>query len=282
MARRFINAGAFNAVSAGQTATLDLSVGNLAYHMFQLEYGTGAAGGATQAQMESDITEIRIRVNGKVQRRMSAKQLLAINKWNGLAVDAGAGAGQNGFLPIWLSEPWRRSAQGEDALAWGTSDIQSLQLEVDLAAAANAPKFPDPSAEIERVARGLGGIIKYRKFRVPVSGIGQVQFFPPRSDAYARIHAFETAAGDIADVKVTIAGEDVFDATDDKIEAIYKSYGLVPQAGVFHIAFDRTQRVFDFESLVRNGATVGDFRLDFNMAVANSFDLITEVFGPRD
>lgn len=284
MTRRYIDLPSFNGVAASQTATLDIPVGDIKYHMLHIEYDTTDAGGPIQSVVEADLTEFRLKVNGKVQRRFSAADLFKVNAWHGEDVDIGD-ANTPAFLPLWLSEPWRRTAQGEDALGWGTQEIQSLQLEVDLAASATGPALV-ARAEIERVREPLAGIIKWRKFTIPVSASGLVQWFPPRFDAYAVIHLIETTAADITDVKVVVDGEDVFNATDDAIEKVYATYGLTPQTGVFHIAWDRTMRVSDFLSMVRGRGqgkrAVSEFQVELNMAVAANVTALTETFGPRD
>lgn len=93
----------FNAVAAGQTATLNLPATRI-YHGVRLVYTTVTAGGATQANMEAELTEIRIKVNGKVQRRLSAAHIFALNAYRGKAFETG-------LLPIFFSEPWRRTVQ---------------------------------------------------------------------------------------------------------------------------------------------------------------------------
>jgi hypothetical protein len=279
MPRRFIKVGAFQGVAAGQTATLDLPVGDITYHHLQLQYGTSTGGGPNEANMNAELSEIRLKVDGKIQRRSSFQELMTIAKLNGIAFETG-------IVPIFFSEPWRRTPVGEDGLAWGTQDIESFQVEVDIDAGATAPTLFSPSAQIDRARRPMTGIIKWRKFRVNVTATGVQQFFPPRIDAYSRAHAFETTAADISDVKVIKDGETIIEATDDKLEPLMRANGLVPQTGLFHIPFDITQRVSDFEPLVvgpnNDLRRVGEFRWEFNMAVAASFDLITETFGPRD
>jgi hypothetical protein len=270
--RDFISTNSFNSVAAGQTATIDLPVGGLTYHQCRIRYGTGTAGGASQANMESEITAVRIKVDGKVQRRFSAVELFAINAFNGIAF-------QTGELPIFFSEPWRRSAQGEDALAWGTADIGTFQIEVDLAAGATAPTL-EAYLEVERVSRPMGAIVKWRRYNVPVSAAGVVNVTTlPKIDAYYRLHAH---TGNVSDVEILVDQLQRYKASAARNTAILQDYGKSPQAGWFHVAFDRTDRVAD--ALAMRGAqrAVSEYRIDFNMSAAGSFDLITETLGPRD
>ena len=123
--RRHEPARSFNAVGAGQTATLNLPPDGI-YHKLMLHYAEGGTA-ADAATVTAAIDEARLIVNGKVQRRFTGEDLLAINAYHGKAYT-------DGYLPIFFSEPWRRTVQGEDALAWGMGDVETFQLEVDIAA----------------------------------------------------------------------------------------------------------------------------------------------------
>lgn len=272
--RQFVTTNSFNAVAAGGTATVSLPVRNRIYHSLVLYYGTGTAGGPTEANMIAEIEEVRIKVDGKVQRRFTAEELFAINAFNGVAVE-------DGILPIFFSEPWRRTAQGEDALAWGTGDINTFQVEVDIASGATAPTL-SARVEIEAGIRAMGTIVKWRKFVVPVSATGVVNLTTlPMLDAYYRMHAF---SGNIADVEIRVDQAEVFKATQTQNDHLLsKVYGKTPQASTYHVSFDRTDRVSDALPMVRaDGGRVSEFRLDFNMSAAASFPLLTETLGARD
>jgi len=277
MPRNFITTNSFQAVAAGQTATIELPIGELVFHELLLLYGTTAAGGANRVNTEAHITEVRVKLNGKVQRVFSAAQLFNLNEVNGITFAAG-------FLPIFFGEPWRRSADGEDVLAWGTDDISTFTVEVDIDAAALNPTL-DARIVVDRVRRPLGPIVKWRRFTVPVSAIGIVNVTTlPKQDAYYRLHAFSTV---IDDVEVTIDQLEVFKMTDGQMRELYTEMGLAVPAALTSIIFDPTQRVGDalgMATRLPNGQTraVSEFRVDYNMSAATSFALITEVLGPRD
>lgn len=284
--RQYVVLPAFNGVAAGQTATIDLPVGALAYHWIDLFFGCTNAGNGNQANLESYITEVRLKLNGKVQRRFSAKELDTINAFYG----AQYGYKADGTLAqasIFFSEPWRRTPQGEDALAWGMADVASFQIEVDLAAGVTGPTLT-AKAEIERVNRVLGPIIKWRKYTIQVAAAGIVTVNTlPKIDAYYELHAFLTAAADLTDLTVTVDNQQVFKALRVDIDNLNTRYGFTPQANVTSVVFDRTKRVSDSLSMVaaQKGSQilrVQNFQIDWNMANANSFPIQTLVLGPRD
>lgn len=263
----------FNAVGAGQTATVDLPT-DRRYHQIFIQYKTNA----NQATIEADITEVRIKVNGKVQRRFSAMQLNAINAFNGYAFTSG-------MIPIFFSEPWRRNVLSEDSLAWGMQNVSTFQIEVDIAGTATAPTLQGV-AVTDPMQQPLQNIIKWRQVTVPISstGIYTLSTLPKiLGEGYQRMHCFENAANDISAVEVQVDGFTVQELTDSQNSAILANRDFLPQTAVYHIVFDDTQRVEDGLSVTKaNGTLVNELRLDFNMAVASAFTLLQEVIGNPD
>jgi len=267
----FIKTNSFNAVAPGQTATLALPTSQK-YHGIQITYKSSGVD-ATAAQMKADITQVRLKVNGKVQRVFSATQLFVANYDNGHTVI------YNGKIQIFFAEPQRRTAQGEDALAWGTKDVDSFQVEVDIAGTALAPSM---SAEVlvDPVNTVMGPIIKWRTQNVPVTatGITTTTTFD-KNNAYYRIHAFST---DINAVAVIVDQERVLEATKGSLDAFYAANGLLVDPSETLIAFDPNQRVSSALSMIKNGAPVSEFRVEWDMAVAASFTVMHEILGQRD
>jgi hypothetical protein len=269
--RKFVVESSFNAVAAGGTASIDLPVGKK-YHQLRIAYGTTTGGGPTQANMEAHIDEMRVKVNGKVQRTMSAAELFAINAYHGIAV-------VNGILPIFFSEPWRRTALGEDLTGWGTNDVETFQVEIDIDAAALTPTLSmtvisEPSAE------DMGPIVKWDRFTIPVGAVGvfnHTQF--PKDDAYYAVHNF---SANIDDVLVRVDGEDRFDAVLADANEYYAQNGFTGQASMFHVDFGPTARVSDILAMVEDGKRVADFRVDYTMSAGTPFVAITETLGLRD
>ena len=273
-----------NGVALGQTATLTLAVGPVIYHKLVLQYGN-TAGNPTQATTEAAIAEIRLKLNGKIQRRFSAAKLDSINAFSGKAMQG------NGYLEIFFSEPWRRTPQAEDALAWGTQNgggVSTFQVEVDFAAGGAAGPTMVAHAEVEYLNRPIGVISKWRQYTQPVAAIGKVTNNTlPKTDGYQALHCFPVGANDISDITVTVDQVIRMQGTLSDLTNLLKAYGWTPQAGMFHAVFDRTGRVSDYLPMVythggKQTGVVGNFQLDFDMAVANSFPLIAEVLGQPD
>lgn len=271
--RRFKPLPSFAAVAAGQTATLDIPARGT-YYSLMLSYTTSTSGGATQANMETEITEIRLKINGKIQRRFSAEELFDINTYKGQTITAGK-------LQIYFAEPWRQTVQGEEALAWPMGDVDTFQIEVDIANNSSQTCSLSASAQWNKNEAPMGPIVKWRKFTVPVSatGITNVTTFP-KADAYMAIHGH---SANISDVEVTVDGEEVFDATLAEAQELQKNYGNSPVSGWFHIDYAYTNRVSDALPMrATDGKAVAEYRVDFNMSSAASFTAITETLGLRD
>ena len=275
--REPITTNSFSGVAPGQTATLELPVGNLIYHNILFRYDTGTAGGPNQANMEAEIEEIRIKLNGIVQRTFSAAELFALNAINGIAVEAG-------FLQHFFSEPWRRSALGEDALGWGTSDLDTFQIEVDIASGATSPTL-SATVEVERLPRKLGPIVKWRRFVLQPNAAGLLNVTNlPKLDAYLRLHTF---ANTITRQRVVVDQEEKFNQLDTESRRRYADAGLLVPAAMTSIIFDKTQRVADALPMATplpggGSKRVSEFRLDLTFSAPGSHTLLTETLGPRD
>ena len=275
MTREFIEYDNFQSVGPGQKATLDLPVGALAVHELVIRYGTDAALGPTRARMEMDIERIRISLNGRAQREFTPRELFAINAYRGKAA-------QNGQLPIFFSEDWRRTPAGEEGMAWRLGDVDTFQVEVFLASDASAPtlgarlEFQPVTAENFRSP----AIVKWRRFNFPVTATGEMQQMGlPKQDAYQAIHCFSPH---INNVRVETDGKVWWDLTAIDAEQILRDKGWSPQSGLYHIDFARTGRADHALPMVIGQRRVGVYKINFDMAAASSFDALVEVFGPRD
>lgn len=126
-------------VAASKTATITLPIGQR-YHSVLLQHGY-ASGTNTIAAALANITEVRVLINGKVQRKMTGQQVRDWNILHGTAYDCqGVPNTSPGVsLPIFFTEPWRKDNQDGMALAiptvWNRGRFSTFKIEVDLGAA---------------------------------------------------------------------------------------------------------------------------------------------------
>jgi len=263
----------FNAVAAGQTATVDLPTDGT-YHGLIIHFVNNAID-AVQATMETLLTQFRLKVNGKVQRVFSAQQVFDINADHGQTVTAG-------YIEIFFAEPWRRTTQGEDALAWGMGDVDTFQLEIDIGAAAVNPVLSLKAVKTPE-NRPMGPITKWKRFSMSpgVAGIFNVMTLP-KNDPYYALHFWHA---NITEAEVKVDQSEKWNLTIAEAAILAAQYGRVAQAGVLSIDFDVTNRVSDMLLMTKpeaGNARINDFRIDLTMSAADNITLITETVGLRD
>lgn len=250
----------FNAVAAGQTANVSIPVGPT-YRQFMLYYKRGAAL-ATEAQIASDLKKIRIKINGVSQIEVSAADLITDLKYNGFSVDAGV-------LPIMLAWPTARTPIMEEALAWGTQNVDTLNMEVDIDPAAVAPAL-ELVAWTTPDKRPLGPIIKITTITEAAAASGTFEYSQmPRSIGdLARAHFHSP---NITNLELQINGSRYIDSPIEVINASYKWTGRVPQAGV--VTYDPCwlDRYDDRVPL----ADKQDVRFKLNMSAAGVIRVVT-------
>lgn len=276
MARFWKKTKAPNSVGAGQTAIFDLSTVDI-YHSLLLTYTTTTAGGATRANMEAELTQFRLLVNGVVQRVFTATELFAILEILGIPVTAGE-------IPIFFSEPWRRTLVGEDLLAWPMGDLGergTFHLEVDIAAGAFAPTLKAVAAKDFGNA-AMGPIVKWRRHNINAGAGGDLQWYdlPPGDSVYA-LHCF---TNQINSIRIETDGVIRYDLTKAEADKILTDYGWTPSANIFSVMFDYTGRHEDAQSLIdpRTKRPFKEVLINFNMAGAANFNIIGVQIGQRD
>jgi hypothetical protein len=123
-------------VAASKTVLIDMPCGQR-YHYIELLHGY-SAGTNTIAAAATNISEIRLYSNSRIQRVISGTQLRDMNLLNGTAYDCQGlpNTAPGVSFPIYLAEPWRESPADQDALAWSTNGWLNFQMQIDLGAAA--------------------------------------------------------------------------------------------------------------------------------------------------
>lgn len=233
MARRLITLPSFEGQSASQTATLRLPVGLRYFELLlELDANTWSSYGTA---------DVRILVNGKVQRVHTVNELVRtanINSSSHLYADTATV-----ILPIFFGLPWQRNEVGEDLFAWGTSNLRSLTLEIDLPStwktAGHATKI-EARAWVDDAQANIGGILKARRYFRSAAGAGVIQIQDlPRIDNISRVHFF---SANVTKVVCKADQLEIFNAGKTANNELLKSLGLRNDAAVFSVCFDATQR----------------------------------------
>lgn len=270
---------------SAHTITVDMPVGPR-YHAIYIKClnpGTGKVG--------TDLLgEIRIKVNGKVQRVFTADELNKINILNGFewACTGFATAATEFTLPIWFAEPWRKSTEAQQGLAWSTGDVSTFQLEVDIKAYASTAAVTGLTfqAEIDdsyitvdgkSIPQPMGVITKWFNFQLPIVAASSWHDFTgfPKRGFYQSMHLVD-ANLDEFEIKLdnSIYYQDTVTSNNAKLKqrqmlpnpsATITPYGVaadLPTRGMVDIVLDRDDRLDSALAMVYpNGRPVQDFNL---------------------
>lgn len=270
-----------NGTTAGVTAQIQPDPFGT-YFGLRLYYKRGGAA-ATPAQIASDLTEIRVLLNGTIQWQLTGAQLQMVNAVRGISPD-------NGEVPLWFMEPYRKTEQVQDRRSWGMVGIDQFTVEVDIAAGAVTPVLtaaklwtPIPSV--------MGEIRKFKRVTVPISVTGDNTVSTlPRNDRILNLHCNTTI---LTNVKVKLNNNEQYNIDPARIHSLAKEFGYVPQTGWQHLAFDYRRRGAMFvESLdafldkdgkaIFPALTLLPLDITFTTSAATPFTMIRELSGPRD
>jgi hypothetical protein len=270
-----------NGTTAGATAQIMPDpIGT--YFGLRMYYTRGGAA-ATTGQIASDITMIRVNLNGTTQWMMSGAQLQAINSYRGINPDAGE-------IPLWFHEPYRKAQGNQDFRSWGMIGIDNFTVEVDISGAAPTPVLTC-ARYWTQIPSVMGEIRKFKPATVPITVAGDNTITTlPRNDRILNLHC-NTSIITNWDVKVN--NTQLYNHAPGRLHSLFKEYGMTAQAGWQHLAFDyRNRGVGGTESLdpfldSKGGVSfppVTLLGLDIKLTTnaATPFTLIRELSGPRD
>lgn len=282
MVKRWIKAPSLIGMAASSTAVCNLPIGPR-YHTL------GISGTGTSAT--THINEMRLKVNGKVQRVFTYTELQAINILNGSQF--GVQGTTTFFLPIFLAEPWRKSNRDQDLLAWGTGNLDSFQLEIDIKS--SAPTTLSVVAQIDNsivqqdgksIQQPMGLITKWNRVQLPLTGTspdyGSASF--PIRDNYQSIHIVDSG-GTFASYALKVDNFVIREVTKVENDALLTAYGLTPVAGRLDIIFDHDDFLNSaLPTQGPDGRRIQDLKLSLvsDTATARNLSTIYQTIGLAD
>jgi hypothetical protein len=254
-------------VTAGGQALAKMPIGN-AYHDLYIEYS-----GVTLEQ----LTEIRIKLNGKVVHRYSATERDAMNQFNGLA-------GADGILRIPFDRIGLKQRVGEELTLINTGSraengraITSFHVEIDIAAAASAPVLELTAIQSDARPGGPGTVLHIVPFTRSAAGAGELQvsdlpYNSPTAQLLPRIY-IKTA--NLTKMRIERDTYSIFERKKSLNELIQTQGNRVPQSGWFN--YDTTERGYGGAMTALGG--VDDFRLMMDMNGAEQVKIWPEYIG---
>lgn len=251
----------FSAVAAGQTANVQVPKGPT-YRQLILTYKKAGVD-ATEAQMAADLTKIRLKINGVTRLEASAADLISLAKYRGFTIDAGQ-------LPVFLAWPTARTPIQEENLAWGTQNVDTFNVEVDIAAGAGAVTL-EASAWVTAEPRPLGPIIQVSTlfFAATASGTFEISTLPKGNGDLVALHL---ASAQITAVEVQVDSGNYLDGLTPALRSSYKWTGRVPQTNFQHYEPVWLDRYDDRIPLINKQ----DFRLKLTMGAADTVRIVME------
>lgn len=284
-----------NAAVASRTSTFNLDIGKR-YHAIWLELGDTAtvAGTTVAAVLANLVDQIRVKVNGKVQRTFSGVEAHALyglmgsaycGKFNGIAsLGSGLTSGGRIYLPIWFAEPWRNNNSEVPLTAWNAAGIDSLQIEVDLHSGLTAPILTG-WYEYDAPTGGLGAIVKWIRQSFGCSGTTQDFNSITKVDFLQSIHLFATTNNHyVSKLKFTANNNIVRDLlTTAENQILLAARNMSPDT----TTYPRFDLVFDYDDPVNsalnaNGLNEMTLHLEYEGANSDNMTAIIQRTGPPE
>lgn len=273
--RRWVRLPDAQNVTPGGRAIQPLPVGARKYFKLILEYKDATA---NQATIEGALKGTRMLVNGRPQREATVAQINTMRAYRGKAF-------QTGRVIYDFGESTARTWQGEEAMGWGTFNLATLSLEIDIDPGAVAPALT-AYAEIEDSNEGLLAIMKWRRHQLDTSaaGVKALRDLPiDPNEAYSKFHIFSANATHVqlkADSDIIV--ETVSRGT---LAAHYsgRPQATIMQANVLTLDLAASTQLDAFLPMKRiDGRKIQDLPLEVTVSAATNCDIIAEVVGPAN
>tara|TARA_R110000868_G_scaffold4437_2_gene27945 strand:- start:418 stop:1281 length:864 start_codon:yes stop_codon:yes gene_type:complete len=284
--KRRIKARAVSNVAASKTALIDLPVGPR-YHEVTLEHGY-SAGTNTVAAAASNITEIRVLVNGRIQRVFSGTQLRDLNILNGTTYDCqGVPNTSPGVsFPIYFAEPWRKDARDQDALAWVTKGFKSFQIEVDISSA-STPTLVASCAVDDFQPSVEPSYVTMRRQGVAASGTSFDINSIDKKGLLQQVSLYPDSGGSQAATIVTVRkdGDIIHELTKSSNFALLTNNGMAPTASgrtasIYDLVFDHDDLLNS--SVMLQGVKEFTLTVEAASAMSGTLTFIVQRYGPLE
>lgn len=268
MARKIIRLPSLSRVVPGSKAVLELPIGPTYRRIFFV---------VTAASLldVGHIGRADVLIDGKVvQTYKNGGRLKALNDYYGRAPDVFTPTRAEfaiHFERAELADMVYRRAPGV-----GTADVQTFNVEIEIAAGAPASIAMVAFAEIDPIPQKLGVFFKVREYSFSSPVAGQVEIDKlPKGAWYSTLHLFKP---DVSFVEVEANQAKAIDATKEILERTQKEASpikRVPQTALAtHIDFITDG---DLSQSLRTDL-LNDFRIKATLATSGAMDIVAETF----
>ncbi|MDO0946638.1 major capsid protein P2 [Chromohalobacter israelensis] len=254
-------------VAAGGTATLNMPLGRT-YEKLILSYS-----GVTRAQLK----DLKLLIDGKpILEYETAEQLASINKYYGRHDAAG-------YITIWFVRPEMNALEQQRVTGLGTGlngkgVIQTLQLEVDIDAAAENPVID--ARAVQSDPKPLGVMTKVKRFVYSSATSGQFEIDNiPKGPRLAAVH-FIKSAGDITRIEVEQNSRKIVEGDKGLLQYLQSESGRTPQPQF--LAVDWLQEGDLGQTIVTNPNVIQDQRFRLTLATPGAVTVLVEYLDGYD
>lgn len=269
MAKKIIPSASLDRVSSGNTAVLKLDTGPT-YEKIRFAI-TSVLGGLDA----NDIESIKVVINGTTRiEYTSLQRLIDLNSFYGRSVDTVSPNLIDVVLPFFGSQ-FDNLADGL-TLGVGTQGLESVNIEIKIAAGAPADIAIAADLLIDTVPQPLGAFLAVRSYGVSSSVTGDVQVrdLPKGGALYTALHLFKS---DISKVVLKANQVEVINAKKSALERFQKDswpFARVPvSARATHIDFLHYGNSGD----LFNTKDVTSLQLTATFDTVGSLDVVTEI-----
>jgi hypothetical protein len=278
--------------AAASTCTLELPIGQR-YHSLHCVVVDGTA--TTVAAILALISQVRVKLNGRVQRTISGAELEDMNALNGATYGALLSGTKTATIPIYLAEPWRKDARDQDALAWPTrwknGAFESFQVEIDFTAA-NLTVAVSAFAIVDNfVPDNSPQICKWLRQSFAAAGTSFDISTIDRRDFLTQVSLYADSGAALKASKVTVRinGQIVHELTVAALMGLLKHYGMDPLGAsrtggasckISDIVFDHDDLLGSAINL--NGASDITLTVEAASAMSGTVTTIVQRIGPPE
>lgn len=230
----------------------------------------------TQATISQRYTRFVLKADGTIKWDVTGTLGQELNAYHGHG-------DQDGVRSLWLAQPKQEVLAAQDALMWGTGDLTTLTLEVDVGAAAVGPLLSlyaliDPTMLKNGKAPPLGAHRLVQAFVDTPGGANTeylVQNMPPRMAGrwVEKVH-FKASANAVSGIRMIVNQQELHNAIT-KVAKSLNAAGYSPftwQTNYYHFDLTVTRRLSD--ALTMN---IADLRLLLNVTGAMTLTAVWEM-----
>ncbi len=224
----------------------------------------------TQAVITARYTRWVVKANGVIKIDLTGGQLQELNAYKG-------NADENGVRSIWFVDPKQATMMSEDAMLYGTANLDTFSLEVDIGAAAVGPIL-ELHAMIDPRPMPLGVHRITQVLTEAPGGVNtayQVLNMPPRiRGRYAEKIHFKASANAINAARLILNNQDIWAGKVKLAKSINGGsyFSFVWQTGYYHMDLTVTRRLSDALNL-----NVQDLRAELDVSGAMTLTSIWEM-----